>query len=44
MDLRATGAGRHRTRWDLVVRLDAAGYVQAIEFLNRTFVLTSSDF
>jgi membrane-bound metal-dependent hydrolase YbcI (DUF457 family) len=44
MDLRATGAGRHRTRWDLVVRLDAAGYVQAMEFLNRTFLPTSPDF
>jgi membrane-bound metal-dependent hydrolase YbcI (DUF457 family) len=44
MDLRATGDGRHRTRWDLVVRLDAAGYVQAMEFLNRTFLPTSPDF
>jgi membrane-bound metal-dependent hydrolase YbcI (DUF457 family) len=44
VDLRATGDGRHRTRWDLVVRLNAAGHVQAIEFLNRTFRPTSPDF
>ena len=41
-DLRATGDGR--TRWDLVVRLDAANHVQAIEFLNRLFLPTSPDF
>ena len=35
--LRATGDGRTRTRWDLVVCLNAAGQVQAIEFLNRVF-------
>jgi len=44
VDLRATGDGRHRTRWDLVVRLDAADHVQAIEFLNRLFLPTSPDF
>jgi hypothetical protein len=44
VDLRATGDGRHRTRLDLVVRLNAAGHVQAIEFLNRTFLPTSPDF
>ena len=44
MDLRATGDGRPRTRWDLVVRLDAADHVQAIEFLNRLFLPTSPDF
>ena len=36
-DLRAMGDGRTRTRLDLVVRLNAAGQVQAIEFLNRVF-------
>jgi hypothetical protein len=36
-DLRSTGDGRHRSRFDLVVRLNAAGQVQAIEFLNRVF-------
>ena len=44
VDLRATGDGRHRTRWDLVVRLDTAGYMQVIEFLDRTFLPTSPDF
>ena len=44
VDLRATGDGRHRTRWDLVVRLNAVGHVQAIEFLNRLFLPTSPDF
>ncbi len=44
VDLRATGDGRQRTRSDLVVRLNAAGHVQAIEFLNRTFLPTSPDF
>jgi hypothetical protein len=44
VDLRATGDGRHRTRWDLVVRLNEPGHVQAMEFLNRTFLPTSSDF
>jgi hypothetical protein len=40
-DLRATGDGRHRPRWSLVVRLNAAGQVQAIEFLNRVFLPTA---
>ena len=44
VDLRTTGDGRHRTRFDLVARLDAAGHVQAIEFLNRLFLPTSPDF
>src|SRR5262245_29077219 len=44
VDLRATGDGRLRTRWDLIVLLNAAGHVQAIEFLNRLFLPTSSDF
>jgi membrane-bound metal-dependent hydrolase YbcI (DUF457 family) len=44
VDLRATGDGRLRTRWDLIVRLNAAGHVQAIEFLNRIFLPTSPDF
>jgi membrane-bound metal-dependent hydrolase YbcI (DUF457 family) len=44
VDLRATGDGRPRTRWDLVVRLDAADHVQAIEELNRLFLPTSPDF
>ena len=44
VDLRITGDGRHRTRFDLVARLDAAGHVQAIEFLNRLFLPTSPDF
>jgi hypothetical protein len=38
MDLRVTGDGRIRTRWHLVVRLNTAGDVQAIEFLNRVFL------
>jgi len=38
VDLRATGDGRTRTRFDLVVRLNAAGDVQAIEVLNRVFL------
>jgi len=38
MDLRVTGDGRIRTRWHLVVRLKAAGDVQAIAFLNRVFL------
>jgi hypothetical protein len=44
VDLRATGDGRIRTWWDLVVRLNAAGDVQAIEFLNRLFLPSSPDF
>jgi membrane-bound metal-dependent hydrolase YbcI (DUF457 family) len=43
VDLRATGDGRHRTRWGLVVWLNAAGHVQAIEFRNRVFLPTSPD-
>jgi membrane-bound metal-dependent hydrolase YbcI (DUF457 family) len=44
VDLRATGDGRLRTRWDLIIWLNAAGHVQAIEFLNRIYLPTSSDF
>jgi membrane-bound metal-dependent hydrolase YbcI (DUF457 family) len=44
MDLRATGDGRTGTRFALVVRLNAVGDVQAMEFLNRLFLPTSSDF
>jgi hypothetical protein len=44
VDLRATGDGRTRTRFALVVRLNAAGHIQAIEFLNRRFLPTSPDF
>jgi membrane-bound metal-dependent hydrolase YbcI (DUF457 family) len=36
-DLRATGDGRPQTRGGLVVRLNAAGHVQAMEFRNRVF-------
>jgi membrane-bound metal-dependent hydrolase YbcI (DUF457 family) len=43
-DLRTMGDGRQRTRLGLVVRLNAAGHVQAIEFLNRVFLPTSPDF
>ena len=44
VDLRTTGDGRLRTRFHLVVRLNAAGHVQAIEFLNRVFPPTAPDF
>jgi membrane-bound metal-dependent hydrolase YbcI (DUF457 family) len=44
VDLRATGDGRTRTRFALVVRLNTAGHVQGIEFLNRLFLPTSPDF
>ena len=44
VDLRATGDGRTRSRFDLMVRLNAVGQVQAIEFLNRVFPPTSPDF
>lgn len=44
VDLRATGDGRTQTRFALVVHLNAAGDVQAIEFLNRLFLPTSSEF
>jgi membrane-bound metal-dependent hydrolase YbcI (DUF457 family) len=43
-DLRTMGDGRHRIQWGLVVRLNAAGHVQAIEFRNRVFLPTSPDF
>jgi hypothetical protein len=43
-DLRTRGDGRTRSRFDLVVRLNAADQVQAIEFLNRVFLPTSPDF
>ena len=43
-DLRTAGDGRTRPWFDLVVRLNAAGQVQAIEFLNRVFTPTSPDF
>jgi membrane-bound metal-dependent hydrolase YbcI (DUF457 family) len=36
-DLRFSGDGRNRSWFDLTVRLDQAGRVQAIEFLNRLF-------
>src|SRR5262249_43943194 len=44
VDLRTTGDGRTGTRFVLVVRLNAVGDVQAIEFLNRLFLPTSPDF
>jgi hypothetical protein len=44
VDLRATGDGRTRTPFALVVRLNAVGDMQAIEFLNRRFLPTSPDF
>jgi hypothetical protein len=43
-DLRAAGDGRRRSRFDLVVRLNAAGQVQEIEFRNRVFPPTSPHF
>jgi hypothetical protein len=43
-DLRTIGDGRHRPRWGLVVWLNAAGHVQAIEFRNRVFLPTSPGF
>jgi hypothetical protein len=42
-DLRSAGDGR-RSRFDLVVRLNAAGQVQTIEFLNRVLPPTSPHF
>jgi hypothetical protein len=36
-DLRFSGDGRNRSWFDLTVRLDQAGRVQVIEFLNRLF-------
>jgi hypothetical protein len=44
VDLRATGDGRPQSRFALVVRLNAAGDVQAIEFLNHLFLPTSPEF
>jgi hypothetical protein len=44
VDLRATGDGRTRSRFALVVRLNAVGDVQAMVFLNRLFLPTSPDF
>jgi hypothetical protein len=41
VDLRSRGDGRHRSRFALVVRLKAAGQVQAIEFLGRVFPPTA---
>jgi hypothetical protein len=43
VDLRATGDGRTQTRFALVVRLNAAGDVQAVEFLNRLLLPTSPE-
>jgi len=37
VDLRFSGDGRDRSWFDLTVRLDQAGQVQVIEFLNRLF-------
>jgi membrane-bound metal-dependent hydrolase YbcI (DUF457 family) len=37
VDLRFSGDGRNRSWFDLTVRLDQAGRVQVIEFLNRLF-------
>ena len=36
-DLRFSGDGRNRSWFELTVRLDQAGQVQGIEFLNRLF-------
>ncbi|MGE3536666.1 MAG: metal-dependent hydrolase [Candidatus Tectimicrobiota bacterium] len=36
-DLRFSGDGRGRSRFNLTVQLDQTGSVRAIEFLNRTF-------
>jgi hypothetical protein len=41
LDLRSTGDGRSRSRFALVVRLNAAGHVQALEFLGRVFPPTA---
>jgi hypothetical protein len=43
-DLRSTGGGRTRSRFHLVVHLNAAGQVQAVEFLDRVFLPNSPDF
>jgi membrane-bound metal-dependent hydrolase YbcI (DUF457 family) len=42
-DLRALGDGRPRTQGGLVVRFNAAGHVQAMEFRNRIFLPPSPD-
>jgi uncharacterized protein (DUF1778 family) len=44
VDLRATGDGRTRTQFALVVRLNAAGDVLAMEFLNRLLLPPSPGF
>jgi membrane-bound metal-dependent hydrolase YbcI (DUF457 family) len=41
LDLRSTGDGRSRSRFALIVRLNAAGHVQALEFLGRVFPPTA---
>jgi hypothetical protein len=41
VDLRTTSDGRHRSRFALVVRCNAAGHVQAMEFLGRVFPPTA---
>jgi hypothetical protein len=43
-DLRFTGYGRDKSWLDLEVRLDIAGQVQMIEFLNRVFPPHHPDF
>ena len=43
-DLRALVDGRPRTQGGLVVRFNAAGHVQAMEFRNRVFLPPSPDF
>jgi membrane-bound metal-dependent hydrolase YbcI (DUF457 family) len=44
VDLRFKGDGRDRSWFDLIVRLDQAGQVQVIEFLNRIFHPTHPEF
>jgi hypothetical protein len=43
-DLRFTGYGRDKSWFDLEVRLDSAGQVQVIEFLNHVFPQPHPDF
>lgn len=43
-DLRFIGDGRDRSWFDLTVRLDPAGQVRVIEFLNRVFLPHHPDF
>jgi hypothetical protein len=43
-DLRFTGYGRERSWFDLEIRLDAAGQVQVIHFLNHIFPPHHPDF